>query len=195
MVNIDAEPWNADWPKMLEQRRRAEEIAKHGDKGKPGYWRYHPGIGRSITRWTLENEGSTTHPLTGDVVQIGEQGFGVAYEGFEEKIPVDEFNKEFVTQFVDKHRERLKSKKVFVGTWIDEGYVYLDLSEVVDSFAQAEKLGIERNQYDIFDFATGESIEVSSSRTLGKATGGGGFGRVVRKFVRGDQDGDPEEEG
>lgn len=194
MVNIDAEPWNADWPKMLEQRRRTEQVAKHGDKGKPGYWRYHPGVGRSIARWTRENQGSTTHPLTGEVVQIGDQGYGVAYEGFEEKISLDNFNQDFVTQFVMKHKERLKDENTFVGTWIDEDFVYLDLSEVVDSLAEAQKIGIKRNQFAVFDYSTGDVVEVSSARTLGKATTWGEFKGVVREPVRVDFDGPAQEE-
>ena len=42
----------------------------------------------------------------------------------------------------------------FVGLWVDNGMIYIDISERIPRLADALRLGIERKQKSIFDWCT-----------------------------------------
>ena len=47
-----------------------------------------------------------------------------------------------------------------IGAWVNEGKLYLDLSERVLNWSKAVKMGLERQQLAIFDLNEGKSIDL-----------------------------------
>jgi hypothetical protein len=56
------------------------------------------------------------------------------------------------------------SRGAYIGAWIDQGKLYLDLSEVMDSKAKAIDLGLKRGQLGIFSFETGLTIDLRTGK-------------------------------
>lgn len=99
-----------------------------------------------IVQETLKNGGYTHNKNGGRYV--------VAIEGNTVKISADRFNFENVLSYV----------KVFnnfdLGTWVENGIVYLDTVETYNNFETAKKLGLERGEIAIFDLETMEEIRL-----------------------------------
>lgn len=111
----------------------------------------------------LESGGATI-PLTGGPSPT--TGFAVATDKFGEKtefkFPDDRPNPgKLIDQYVEEKLEQTEDPAgLNIGAWVHEGDVYLDVSEVFDSkadaLAQAKRLG----EKAIFDLETGEEIPV-----------------------------------
>jgi len=66
--------------------------------------------------------------------------------------------------FLNRHKVELSAKTNYLGAWLYEGQVYLDVSECVSDIDDAVNAGIERNQIAVWDVVAGAEI----------ATGGNG---------------------
>lgn len=64
--------------------------------------------------------------------------------------------------FAHKHADILESHVTFLGTWIDGGRVYLDVSQHVVKREDALALGRARGELAIWDCAEGEEISCAS---------------------------------
>ena len=67
---------------------------------------------------------------------IPSTGYVVSAEGAEQIIPLDKFTKAKVAQYIDNNIEAL-NRGFHLGTWVDEGKVYFDLSIVYHSLGSA----------------------------------------------------------
>ena len=107
---------------------------------------------------TLANGGLTIKPFTGEKPA---SGYMVALQGYELQVPVSEFFTGVVADYIGEHAQKLMSNPVLcLGTWVNEGTVYLDLSENIASREKALELGKERNQLAIFNLETFEEVTV-----------------------------------
>ena len=107
---------------------------------------------------TLANGGLTIKPFQNEKP---ETGYMVALEGFELKVPVSEFFTGVVADYIGEHAQKLMSNPALcLGTWVNEGSVYLDLSENVPNREKALELGRERHQLAIFNLETFEEVVV-----------------------------------
>lgn len=52
------------------------------------------------------------------------------------------------------------SRGAYIGAWIDQGKLYLDLSEVVESRTKAIELGLKRGQLGVYSFQAMETIDL-----------------------------------
>ena len=84
-------------------------------------------------------------------------GFMVSIEGFERKL--DRFTYEDVKAVVDEYKSLLKGT-LYLGFWIDEGILYIDISKWFRDKSEALKFGKQNKQIAIFDLKNSESIRV-----------------------------------
>ena len=107
---------------------------------------------------TLANGGLTIKPFQNEKP---ETGYMVALEGYELQVPVSEFFTGVVADYLGEHAQKLMSNPALcLGTWVNEGTVYLDLSENIPNREQALELGKERGQLAIFNLETFEEVTV-----------------------------------
>ena len=107
---------------------------------------------------TLKDGGLTIKPFTGEKPS---GGYMVALEGYELQVPLSEFFTGIVADYIGQHAQKLMSNPALcLGTWINEGIVYLDLSENVPNREKALELGRERHQLAIFNLETFEEVVV-----------------------------------
>ena len=112
----------------------------------------------SVVEDTLANGGLTIKPFTGEKPA---SGYMVALEGYELQVPVSEFFTGIVADYLGEHAQKLMSNPALcLGTWLNEGIVYLDLSENVGSRERALELGRERHQLAVFNLETFEEVTV-----------------------------------
>lgn len=69
-----------------------------------------------------------------------------------------DFNVKLLKSLVKKEFELLKNSKNYLGTWIDEGKVYIDISSNFSNLDEALKVAGENKQLAIFDLQKMESI-------------------------------------
>lgn len=102
---------------------------------------------------TLKNGGASFNLLTGEYNPTN--GYMVATNGNEVIIPIDQFHQTSVAKYIAEKAVMLLSgiatNNYFLGSWIDDKNVYLDISEKIDDRQQAETIGIERDQIAIWD--------------------------------------------
>lgn len=60
-----------------------------------------------------------------------------------------------LSQFMQYHREALRSPECFVGVWYDSGYVYLDVVKVYQNEAEALAVAAGAGQLSYFDVQEG----------------------------------------
>lgn len=109
---------------------------------------------KAIVKVTKENQGCSIN-LEG---HSPKSGYMVAQTGAEYIIPVEKFNNKEVKAYIKKNKNNVKG--AFIGTWINEGLVYLDISNRFKSQSEAIKKGIENKQLGIFNLNTFETITI-----------------------------------
>ena len=92
------------------------------------------------------------------------KGYAVAVSKvFERVIPLDGDARNLQALF-NGHLTELRfaaaSRGAYIGAWVFEGKLYLDLSEVVQNKAKAVDLGLKRGQLGIFDFENQVTIDL-----------------------------------
>lgn len=91
-------------------------------------------------------------------VESPKKGFMVATSGNELVIPEKDFTRKTLRNYVKSNLKNINAKNVNVGTWKENGLVYLDISINIQDKKEAIKLGKENNQIAIFDLSNFESV-------------------------------------
>lgn len=96
--------------------------------------------------------GITYHPVTN---RTPRRGFAVAIPDNEAMIiPLKDFNDAHVQKFLDDHRDVFeKNTNVFLGGWVEDDQVFLELSQVYSSRTEARKVARARGEIAIWDLA------------------------------------------
>ena len=81
-------------------------------------------ISNPILRQTFENKGCSMNFDGKEPVK----GYMVSVKGKEQKISVFDFNAGHIDSFIRANLDKLHNRNYFVGTWIDNDLVYIDLS-------------------------------------------------------------------
>lgn len=119
------------------------------------------GLGAVVASIRQPGGGFTYHAGTG---QTPKTGFAVAvYRGRESAVhDAKTVTVENLTDYAIKNWDVLSQADNYFGGWHNpvDGKIYLDISRVVASKAEALKLGLQHDQYDVFDLSKGESIPV-----------------------------------
>lgn len=115
-----------------------------------------PGI---IAETHNETGGSTINLRTGKPIT---SGFAVTVtKEFEKILPTDKITEQDVLDYQKEHADFLKKNPdAVIGTWVDEGKTYLDISRVVPTQEEAFRIGKENKQKAIFDLSKFETIAI-----------------------------------
>lgn len=107
----------------------------------------------------LSNGGASYSLRYGDL--SGRKGYAVSvHKDREITITVREFGNNDLRNFVNENSDLLAMPDYFLGAWIEDNTVYLDVSKVVPSKALATKLCKQYGQKAYFDLANMKTIYV-----------------------------------
>lgn len=106
------------------------------------------------------NEGGATYDTKNDM--FIDRGYAVSiHKEYEEVVDVKDFTTLTILKYYEKNYKVFKNDpNARFGFWIDENKVYLDISNVYDSFHEAVVLGKENNQKAIYDLLKNEEIRL-----------------------------------
>lgn len=110
---------------------------------------------KDIVSKTLENGGTTTSILTGEMNPVS--GFMCSLKDCA-IIDIEQFNTSSIEEIIKDNNSLLLQENVYLGTWVNEGMVYIDISENITNIKEAIAVGIVRNQLAIFDCSRKEVI-------------------------------------
>jgi len=138
----------------------------HRPAGSPAGGQFAPadeGAGRAgldtlIHDISQPDAGFTYHAVTGEQPH---EGFAVSvYKGREGVLDVKDLTVEKLWDYAAKNRDLLREPGNFFGGWHNpaDGKLYLDVSKVVSSHAEARRLAGAHNQIAYFDLQNGVSI-------------------------------------
>jgi hypothetical protein len=103
-------------------------------------------------------QGGTFDPKT--LNEYSGSGYGVGGVEPGTEMYVEQFTPQSVQSFMREHEATLSQPGMHVGTWVEDGKVYLDISQVVPDMDDALKLAAQRGEKAIYSFASGDSIYV-----------------------------------
>lgn len=98
------------------------------------------------------------------------KGFFVSLPNLETKISLNSLSVNDIATFINKHRTLLQDETKFVGGWIDNNIVYLDISEQIENKREALERGYKHNQLAIYDANKGEVIDLPTPQRTGTIT-------------------------
>lgn len=169
-------------------------LSKHGthDQKTHGNWAVGVSleVASEIQRYTREWGGLSISMVDGHQPTIG---FMVAKPPEFGKI-VDEadfFDPEkgpkIMSQYMREQKADLATGKNYLGTWLKDGKIYLDVSENIMDRDEAIRLGQERNQKAIWDVVNQTEIETGGTGRVEKGNQDGGVKEPRRYDGRGDR--------
>ena len=90
------------------------------------------------------------------------KGFSVSiFPEYEKIVNASEFTTFTIDDYIDEHLKALTDYPgAIVGTWNDNGRIFLDVSIVVETYEEAEKLGKAHNQKAFYDLGKNETITI-----------------------------------
>ena len=98
------------------------------------------------------------------------KGFFVSLPNLETKVSLQSLSVDDIVTFINKHRSLLQDKTKFVGGWIDNNIVYLDISEQIENKREALERGYKHNQLAIYDANLGQVIDLPTPQRSGTIT-------------------------
>lgn len=118
---------------------------------------------------SIQNTGGASYNLS-TAEMNPTTGYMVALKGVEQIYPVPSTMDEFKNILQDylkgtKLHTILSNRELFVGFWIDEGKLYVDLSEIVITQRDAIEKAKENEQRAIYDCAGKEVLYIVSAST------------------------------
>lgn len=117
---------------------------------------------------TIANQGASYSILTGELNP--NNGYFVSLANNESQIPLSEFTQQTVKDFISNNADALSTSNHFIGSWIENNIVYLDVSEQIQDLRTALTLGYRRNQLAIYDAFNGVVIDLPSPQRSGTLT-------------------------
>lgn len=106
---------------------------------------------KAILQYINEFNGATIDANTGDIALL-DAGYMVSVAGYEKRV------KKLTFRGLQKAQKTAQSLGGFLGLWIDNGYIYIDVSLCFDNLATAYMIGRKNEQIAIFDNANKISI-------------------------------------
>jgi GNAT superfamily N-acetyltransferase len=92
-----------------------------------------------------------------------------------------------LSQYMREQKADLATGKNYLGTWLNEGKIYLDVSENIMDRAEATSLGAQRNQLKIWDVVNQVEIDTGGTGRVEKENRDGGVEEPRRYDGRGDR--------
>jgi hypothetical protein len=97
-------------------------------------------------------------------------GYMVSIQGFEEQYYYEDFESKDLKNFVAKNAIHFAAGNRFIGGWVDDKLVYLDVSVNIKNLEKAIYTGISNNQLAIYDCESNVSITLPSAQKSGTMT-------------------------
>lgn len=117
---------------------------------------------------SVEQKGISFRPNSPSNVS---SGYMVGLSGWEEKMPESEYSEARLTEYVERnHKLLMDLPDLWVGVWISEGFVYLDLSRNYSDKETAIRAGISGGQLAIWDVLKGDEIALPEPQRSGTMT-------------------------
>lgn len=107
----------------------------------------------------IQNGGATFNLSTGTSPT---SGYAVSLKGGS-KTPIDESRQSIeqtIKEFISIHGLELSMPENNIGGWVDDGWLYLDVSIVMDNLSDAILMGKIHEQKAIFNIDDGHSIDL-----------------------------------
>ena len=114
-------------------------------------------------------EGGVSYNIaTGEVNP--KSGYMVSMLGFEEQFSVDKVSNQTIKAFLLKNMDNLWGETRFLGGWLNNDIVYLDVSTHIQDLERAIYTGIINNQQCIYDCSEKVHINLPAPQTSGTET-------------------------
>lgn len=114
-------------------------------------------LASQIYESTIEG-GGTSRNLAGEI-PTKRYGFGIRKEN-EDRFPIAKFTPQDVRSFIESNLQELSQPGKFVGTWVKDGIVYLDVSEEHDDFDTSFQRAWNGHQKSLWDNEINDEIPV-----------------------------------
>lgn len=124
--------------------------------------------GSSIALDTLHNSGGTYLVQAGSngsvIVENADirEGYMVALDGFERIVTALSFDDRIIGEFIGENWDRLTEPQNYLGTWVTNGRVYLDVAQNIYNIDSAVQVALNNGQLAIYDVKAGKSIDLLS---------------------------------
>ena len=115
----------------------------------------------------VKNGGATYNLAMGDTAH---KGYMVSKKGFEMKFLPETEVRVAVIQFMEKYGFELYEVENFMGAWIDEGILYMDISNNFTKRSEAIREGYKNEQLAIYDVVAQESVYLPTPQKTGTMT-------------------------
>lgn len=112
-------------------------------------------ISKTVYEKTLEDKGVTIN-LDG---HIPVRGYAVSLKGFEKIVDLKDFEYETIKVYILDNWYTLEQENTYIGTWINENKVYLDISVILSNIYEALKFGKANKQKAIYDLREKKEIK------------------------------------
>lgn len=173
-----------------------ENISKHltgqHDQSSHGSWstKLNPEVASNIVRFTQEWGGLSINMVDGSMPNTGYMvakppEFGRIVDEVDFINPVK--GPKILSDYMKTHKNDLGNGKNYLGTWLNESKVYLDVSENIQELFKAIKLGKERNQIKIWDVINQIEIDTGGTGLVEKRSQDGRVEEHLRDDGRGDR--------
>lgn len=113
---------------------------------------------------TLSNNGASFNVTTNELNP--QNGFFVSLPQYEQKIPLSSFTVEVINGYISSKKE-LQANKTFIGSWINNDVIYLDISERITDKRLAVETAYKNNQLALYDANNGCVIELPTKQVSG----------------------------
>ena len=98
------------------------------------------------------------------------KGYFVSLPNLETKVSLQSLSVDDIVTFINKHRSLLQDKTKFIGGWIDNEVVYLDISEQIFDKREALERGYKHSQLAIYDANESKVIDLPTPQRTGTTT-------------------------
>jgi hypothetical protein len=162
-----------DWTAQVGLRRQ-----RHGERG---YQKYAPDQPRDEAgRWTDTGDAGESGGLAGLLHDVAQPDGGFTYsplsqtkpitgyalsvyKGREQALPLSEVTPQALARYTKANWDLLSQENNYLGAWHnpENHQVYLDISTVVKSPEEAERLGRQHQQLAYFDLQKGQSVSLT----------------------------------
>jgi hypothetical protein len=116
---------------------------------------------------TILNNGATYNPTTNELNPT--KGYFVSLPKFEQRIEKHNFSTQHVKDFINCNFGAF-NEGLFVGSWINNGVVYLDISECITDKRKAIETAYKNNQLALYDANNSCIIELPTKQRTGTIT-------------------------
>ena len=162
------------------------------DQESHGSWstRLNPEVASDIIRFTQEWGGLSINMVDGSMPTTGYMvskppEFGRIVDEVDFSNPVK--GPKILSDYMRTHKNDLGNGKNYLGTWLNESKVYLDVSENIQELFEAIRIGRQRNQKAIWDVANLDEIDTGGTGLVKERSQNGGVEKHLRDDGRGNR--------